>query len=416
MDSAAPSGKPEKAVVGICARCGKVYYDRTYYKDHLARTRLCSPDDKVAKKRERPVPPPYVMEWEAEVPKPILSPAPVKAHSRGKETVHVSVDAATMFQNCVVPADADCVLDPFSNSPHRHDDVVRFAECFGKPPLFALDADPIMKPPTYGNAWIIARPPIGLRRTFEDRSAFELYEGTDLYKCFLASFLQQPTLRGGFLILPLSFFVVGEDVQRSLFLGRYLVTSVHLWQNAAGGEKPLAAIAFERSPTTLTTQTIRFTQFPERKQQVFTLHAADAWEFKVDIMPRSDVWFSRYIEGETLADGAQVLSLLLHTLDSQGSQGRIHIEYKRGYVYPGKKDSRAMSTLVAHGRRFSEAEQLDLATAFNLFLEAERERLWSLFLMAFDERNGHVRQRISFRLAFRILAHLTPARLLLKHA
>jgi hypothetical protein len=223
-------------------------------------------------------------------------------------------------------------------------------------------------------------------------------------------------VRGGFLILPLSFFVVGEDVQKSLFLSRYLVTSVNLWQNAAGREKPLAAIAFERSATMLTRQTIPFTQFPERKQQVFTLSATDAWEFKVDILPRSDVWFSRYVEGETLAEGAQVLSLLLHTLDSQGSQGRIHIEYKRGYVYPGKKDSRALSTLVAHGRRFSEAEQLDLATAFNLFLEAERERLWSLFLMAFDERNAHVRQRISFRLAFRILAHLTPTRPMLEHA
>jgi hypothetical protein len=317
-----------------------------------------------------------------------------------------------MFQTCVVPADADCVVDPFSNSPHRHEDVVRFAESFGKPPSFPLDADPIMKPPTYGNAWIVARPPIGLRRTFEDRSAFELYEGTDLYKCFLASFLQQPTVRGGFLILPLSFFVVGEDAQKSLFMSRYLITSVNLWQNASGREKPLAAIAFERSPTTLTKQTIPFTQFPDRKQQVFTLHAADAWEFKVDILPRSDVWFSRYVEGEELPKDAQVL---IHTLDSQGSQGRIHIEYKRGYVYPGKKDSRALSTLVAHGRRFSEAEQVDLATAFNLFLEAERERLWSLFLMAFDERNGHVRQRISFRLAFRILAHLTPARHLLEY-
>ena len=202
--------KPEKRVrpvIGTCERCGKVYYDRTYYKEHIARKRLCSPDDKPLKKREPHVPPPYVIEWEDKVPGHTIVPLAVKPHSRGKEIVRIYVDPATMFQDCAVPADADCVVDPFSNSPHRHDDVAKFAESFGKPPTFSLDADPIKKPPTYGNAWIIAKPPIGLRRTFEDRSAFEMYEGTDLYKCFLASFLQQPTVRGGFLILPLSFLL-----------------------------------------------------------------------------------------------------------------------------------------------------------------------------------------------------------------
>jgi hypothetical protein len=400
---------PTSSIVGTCQRCGKEFDKKYNYTQHITRKRPCSPSDKVAKKRERPVAPPYVIEWESAIPGTKLAPIAVSAHSKRKETVRAYVDPTTMFQGWTIPTDVDCVVDPFYNSPHRHDDISLYAEGFRKPPSFVLDVDPITNPPPYGNAWIISKPPIGLRRTFEDRTLFDLHKATDMYKCFIASFLQQPTVRGGFLILPLSFFVAGEDVQRSLFMSRYHVKAVHLWPNASGREKPLVAIAFERSAAVLTRQTIPFTQFPERKQQIFTLDAANTWEFKVEVLPRSDVRFTRYVVGDKLPEDAQLLSLTIHTLDSEGSQGRIHIEYKPGYVYPGKIESRAISTLIAHGRRFSEAEQLDLATAFNLFLEAERERLWSLFLMAFDERNGHVRQRISFRLAFKILAHLTPA-------
>jgi len=410
MESSLPSKLP------TCERCGKEFKRKAYYEEHKARKNPCVPGEIMTKKRERPVAPPYVIEWEAEIPSNTLVPPTIKSFSRKEEVIRIHIDPATTFQGWTIPSDADIVVDPFSNSPHKNSELSDYVATFGKPPSFVLDADPIKNPPTYGNAWIIAKPPTGLRRTFEDRSAFEMYESTDLYKCFLASFLRQPPVRGGWLILPLSFFVVGEDAEKSLLLSKYLITAVHLWSNTTGGEKPLVAIAFERSATAITKQTIPFTQFPDRKQQVFVLEATSKWEFKPHVLPRNDVWFTRYIEGESLPEGSQLLSLTIHTLDSEGSQGRIHIEYKPGYVYPGKKDSRAISTLVAHGRHFSESEQLDLGTAFNLFLEGERERLWSLFLMAYDERNGHVRQRISFRLAFKILAHLTPARPMLEHA
>jgi len=394
-----------------CARCFKEFIRKASYEEHLSRKNPCYPGEKAPKKRDAPVAPPYVIEWAANIPGITLSPATVKPITKKQEVIRVQIDAATLFQGWTIPSDAECVVDPFMNSPHT--ELSDFVLSFRKPAPFVPQEDPIKNPPLYGNAWIIAKPPIGLRRTFEDRSTFEMYGATDLYKCFMASFLQQAPVRGGWLVLPLSFFVVGEDTQKSIFLSKYLVTAVHLWSNTSGGEKPLVAIAFERSASVFTRQTIPFTQFPDRKQQVFVLEAASKWEFKPNLLHRNDVWFTRFIEGQALPEGSQLLSLTLHTLDSEGSQGRIHIEYKPGYVYPGKAESRAISTLVVHGRRFSDAEQIELATAFNLFLEAERERLWSLFLMAYDERNGHARHRLSFRLAFKILAHLTPERRML---
>jgi hypothetical protein len=411
MDPKPPS---KSSFSTTCARCGKEFTNKFYYEQHMARKNPCRPGTKAIKKREPPVAPPYVIEWAADIPSATKTPISIKSVAKRPEVVRVHVDFETMFQGWTIPSDATTVVDPFVNSPHKNTELSEFVSAFKKPARLVLDADPITNPPLYGNAWIIAKPPIGLRRTFEDQSVFDLYKASDLYKCFLASFLQQAPIRGGWIILPLSFFVVGEDLQRSVFLSKYLITAVNLWPNTSGREKPLVAIAFERSATVLTRQTIPFTQFPERKQQVFVLEAVHKWEFKPNVLPRSDVWFTRYVAGQTLPEGAQVLSLTIHTLDSEGSQGRIHIEYKPGYVYPGKVESRAVSTLIAHGRGFSDAEQIELATAFNLFLEAERERLWSLFLMAYDERNGHARHRLSFRLAFKILAHLTPERRMLE--
>ena len=168
------------------------------------------------------------------------------------------------------------------------------------------------------------------------------------------------------------------------------------------------AFAFEASDTALETQHIEWVVLPSGTRKTFLLSSSNDWIVGGDVytlpVPKG-VRVRRYVVGMTLREQELLTSMTLHALDSGTQEGRIHLAYKKDYVYPAKESSRTYATLCLSGKTLSEKEQEALCHAFNAFLEQKRSETWSLFLPQYRESKEYARKRIPFELAYRILLH-----------
>lgn len=320
------------------------------------------------------------------------------------------------------PPDARCIVEPFAGQG----DLLKWLETGGfSLPVEAYDIDPkkphivkrdtLRNPPDYSNAWILTNPPYLARNKTEEKDLFDLYETNDLYKCFLKSLTQQTVpARGGILIIPAGFFFSPRALDlecRDAFLSRYRILGIRYFEETVFPDTTttVVAFAFERSDEILTSQTIEWTFLPSGLKQTFKLEAQHSWIVGGEIysLPNpSGLSIRRHVEGVPIQKGEQLLSLTLNALDSGTEEGRISLDYKKGYVYPALHTSRTYATLVLKGTVLSEENQISLAKKFNTFLEKKREETKSLFLPQYRESKEYARKRIPFELAYRIILHL----------
>jgi hypothetical protein len=318
---------------------------------------------------------------------------------------------------------AQRIVEPFAGKG----DLLEWLKTKGSTlPVEAYDIDPkapgivsrdtLMNPPDYNQAWILTNPPYLARNKSSEKALFDAYNTNDLYKCFIHS-VAQADVAGGILIIPAGFFLSPRDLDvrcRSAFLSRYRLIKVKYFEEQVFPETGTTVVAFQfvKAAATLTEQTVEWVSRPTGAVKQFTLKASDGWIIGGDIyrLPPAVGWnVRRYVEGQALRTGEQLTNMTLHALDSGTQAGRIHLEYKEGYVYPAKDCSRTFATLCVEGGVLSPDQQKQLCVRFNTLLETARAETWSLFLPQYRESKEYARKRIPFELAYTIVLHCLQA-------
>ena len=311
------------------------------------------------------------------------------------------------------------VVEPFAGKG----DLVDWVQQFSPTSIELYDIDPkrhdivqrdtLNHPPEYTDKWIITNPPYLARNKCHEKDVFDLYDTNDLYKCFITSLTRQEPCAGGILIIPAGFFLSPRDIDvrcRHEFLSRYRLIRVNYFEETVFPDTTTTVVAFSFVKShLLTEQLVEWVSFPSKEKRVFTMSQTNDWIIGGDIykLPKTNaIKVRRHVEGQTLKQGEQLTSMTLSALDSGTQEGRIKIEYKKGYVYPAKDCSRTYATLCISGRILSEQEQQRLCVDFNNLIEKKRHETWSLFLPQFRESKEYARKRIPFELAYLIVNHL----------
>jgi hypothetical protein len=335
-----------------------------------------------------------------------------KKSSRGQ---FFTVNSKYVLQGLTLPQNsqtARCVIEPFAGKG----DLLSWLEENGNQlPVEAYDIEPqragiqqrdtLANPPDYSNAYVITNPPFLARNRSVCKRLFDQWDTDDLFKCFLLSLCRDPAgVLAGIIVLPAQFFSSMDPRCRHAFLSTFKVTRVNYFQQTVfpDATTTVVAIMFARSMVPLTEQSMLWVCFPKNERRTFHVTAADGWIIGGNLwsLPVSKLKVSRYVKGSV----SKLTSMTLRAIDSGKLDGRIRLEFKKGYVSPA--GSRAYATLCVRKRLLTEDEQRRLCEAFNQWVEQKRTETCSLFLSQFRESKEYARKRIPFKLAYKIVAHV----------
>jgi hypothetical protein len=349
-------------------------------------------------------------------------PLPIKENKKTRGQFYTVNNSYILDGLSGPPPATRCVIEPFAGKGDLLDWVEKKGVVL---PIEAYDIEPkkegiilrdtLNNPPDYTDSWIITNPPYLARNKCDKKEIFDKYNTNDLYKCFITSITQQSSqCAGGIFIIPAGFFLSPRDLDvccRNAFLSKYKLLMVKYFEETVFPDTTTTVVAFsfEKSPVLLTEQTVEWISMPSGEKRSFTMSAENDWIIGGDIYKLSvpsHIKVRRHVEGQHLKDGEQITSMTLCALDSGMQDGRIHLEYKKGYIYPAKDSSRTYATLCIQGRILSDEEQQTICSQFNDFVEKKRGETWSLFLPQFRESKEYARKRIPFELAYTIVLHL----------
>jgi hypothetical protein len=337
-----------------------------------------------------------------------------------------TTNASYILDGFTIPLnDIRCIIEPFAGKG----DLLKWIyensadtkiEAFDIMPKHkdVLKQDTLLQPPNYQNGWIITNPPYLARNKSKDKTLYDLYYTNDLYKCFIKSVVKQNNCKGGIFIIPAGFFFSHRDIDiscRNEFMTKFKIKKIKYFEEKVFDDTSttIVAFAFEKAEIEQSVQNVEWIRMPSKETKVFTMSAENDWIIGGDIykLPTAkDVIVRRHVENKKLKDGEQQTFITLNALDSGKQNGRISLTYTKDVIYPAKECSRTYATLRIFGKTLSEAEQIQLCSDFNTFLEKKRYETWSLFLPQFRESKEYARKRIPFDLAYNIILYLIEQR------
>jgi len=338
-----------------------------------------------------------------------------------KKGKHEKGQFYTLQHSCIlkgfcIPETVQRIVEPFAGQG----DLIEWIRSQNTTvPIEAYDIDPktcsdciiqvrdtLLNPPDYAGAYVITNPPYLARNKASDKSAFDKYGTNDLYKCFLSTL--QGSM-GGILILPVGFFLSVRPLDeqcRHLFLSRYRIDKLCFFEKPVFSDTTSAIVSFQytKSDEALDEQTFEWI-FDHMERRTFTIRSDQGWMVGgeiYNIVEPAGIRVRRHVVGLALDPGEQQTFITLRALDTGGIEGRIGLEYREGYIYPGIHSARTHATLRVRGiRELNEEDQKQVVRRFNEWIEEKREQWKSLFLPHYREYD---RKRMPFDLAYRIVA------------
>jgi hypothetical protein len=316
------------------------------------------------------------------------------------------------------------IIEPFAGKGDLLQWINKFGDSIHHLPIEKYDIEPkeesIIKrdtlkvPPSYKNSLIITNPPYLAKNKSREKQIYNIYNTNDLYKCFLLSICQNDNIcEGGIIIIPAGFFFSPRTIDkecRNQFLSTYQILKVRYFEEQVFNDTTTTVVAFsfQKSPTKLIQQSIEWVLMPHKESKTFLIEKKYGWIIGGDIylLPQTPkLRIFRYVENHNIETSA-ITHLTLVALDSGKKEGRIQLQFKENYKYPGKDTSRSYATLCIEGKECSIEEQKKIAHYFNEFIEKKRKETWSLFLPQFRESKEYARKRIPFDLAYRIVSYI----------
>ena len=361
----------------------------------------------------------FVQEWgtpAALAPVKKFRNKPAPSFSKLAARPDVVLPYSKLFHGFTHPPDAKRLIDPFPTA-----DSLTYVRSLSLDrsldrslcSLSLTKAHALETIPVYEDAWIVTCVPHGISTTPEGIALLKKFNETDFYKCFMLSVLQQ-SCAGGWLVLPLSFFLgLNDTALRHTFLTQYTVTAVNYFEEPLLREDPCCymSICFHKSAEDLTRQIIPWTLRGETR--LFPVSAEHNWILCADIYQlakRPEINVKRFFTRSPVSADTQVTCLVLHAIDNFKVGGRISVKYD-AYKQYGSTTSKNIATLVVKGCVLTVTEQQEIAEEFTLLLEQYRVERWSLFLSPMEEKESQSRRRIPFKTAFALLEHIVSKKI-----
>ena len=259
--------------------------------------------------------------------------------------------------------------------------------------------DSLINPPSYTNKLVITNPPFLARNKNKDKTIYDLYNVSDLYKAAIKSIL---TCSGGILIIPLNFFCDEDDDIRDLFFERFEVIKLNIFEETVFDDTSYTICSFSFKVRGDKYQDgIDCEFFPSGVIKRFEVKSSTGWRIGSDFL--EIIKNTKNIGIKRLRDGGVPNSnLYLRAIDTGGEDGRISLIINNNHHY-GKETDRSFATLVMD----KEYDEEFICYEFNRILEFYREKYNSMFLTNFRNSTSlYSRKRISFDVAYKLISYI----------
>ena len=306
------------------------------------------------------------------------------------------------------------VVEPFAGTG----ELVEYTrKNFGPASIETYDIDPkypgvvkrdtLKNPPELSGKFVITNPPYLARNKNSDKSVYEMYGENDLYKCFIR-ILVKNTCTGGILILPLNFWCSTRKSDRNLrklFISTYDILRVNVFEEQVFSDTSYSVCAFSFIKKVSENRAIPFYIFPSGRM-------IDIYLYTPECMIGGDVYHcpdnlvhsvKRWVLGDDIDNPNTNISLC--ALDDGTSTGKRICLYLSDTPYRGKHTDRTKATMIINPQ-ISKEKQEWLVSAFNHYIEEQRQKYHSLFLCNYRESKEYARKRISFDLVYTIIQRL----------
>jgi hypothetical protein len=262
------------------------------------------------------------------------------------------------------------------------------------PKINAITRDSLLNPPSYKDRYVITNPPYLASNKTKNKAPFDKWETTDLYKCFIKSFISGDAA-GGIMIVPVNFLSDRDAKLRKLFFEKYKILKLNIFEERVFDDTDytVCSIQFCKGG-----DNGRFTAnlFPSGEQLFLELNDNNGWRLAGELFSpvKSKYKITRLKIGQKPST-----KLLLRAIDTGTENGRICLIPEQEPFY-GKDSDRTFCTISTN----IPFDENIVSSRFNEFLEKERTKYHSLFLTNYrNSTKLYARKRIGFNLAFNII-------------
>lgn len=326
-----------------------------------------------------------------------------------------------ILQNIKIPDNIQNIIEPFTGNG----DLLEFIknhnknyniECYDIEPKkdFIIKQDTLLNPPDYSNKFIITNPPYLARNKSLNKIIYDKFNSNDLYKCFILSIINNPSL-GGIIIIPLNFWssIRKSDIQlRKKFLSLYFVSSVNVFEETVFNDTSYTICSFlfllNNNNNNNNDTEIKFNIYPSKN--ILSIKLNDSNNF--------------IIGGElynlTLSDKFNICRLTSKNLHQKNTNLLVKcidddinnlinlsvVDDNDIYIdNTPNQTARTYATLIITPE-INIDKQKKLSEKFNKILNKYRKKYNSLFLTNYRESNTIARKRISFDLVYSLVKYI----------
>lgn len=266
-----------------------------------------------------------------------------------------------------------------------------------------IKRDTLLDPLDYTNKLVVTNPPFLARNKNKDKTVYDRYEVSDLYKAAIKSIM---SCSGGILIIPLNFFCDEDDKIRDLFFNRFDIIRLNIFEETVFDDTTytICSFSFKLKDINNDYDTIECCFFPKMDIKYFDLKKSSGWRMGsdfLDIINNTDNIGIRRLR----IGGVPNSNLYLRAIDTGTNDGRIALTIKEDHFY-GKESDRSFATLIMD-KKYSREQEIKICNEFNRVLELNRDVYNSMFLTNFrNSTSSYARKRISFDVAYKLISYV----------
>jgi len=296
-----------------------------------------------------------------------------------------------------IPSGAS-IVEPFAGKG----DLIRWAnkptEAYDIEPVAqAVRRDTLLEPPDYEGKFVLTNPPYLASNKTKDQAAHKKWNQSDLYKCFIKSFIDGGA-SGGIIIVPLNFFSDRGTTLRKEFFTRYHVEKMNIFEEQVFDDTDYTVCSIQFNSGRQTSPIVA-SVFPSKKIVNINLSDETGWRIAGHLFEKveSDYEIKRLIENRGQLPSSR---LMLRATDGGSMENRIKLIPNQEPFF-GKISDRTRATITTNIPIDNEEY---VAEQFNKQIEELRNEYHSLFLTNYRMSSKlYARKRISYTLAFNMI-------------
>jgi len=330
-----------------------------------------------------------------------------------------------ILQNFYIPNDITNIIEPFAGRGDllnfiKETDLSKYnIECYDIEPQkdFIIKRDTLLDPPSYVNKFIITNPPFLARNKSTNKTLFDKYGVSDLYKCFLKEITMNSINNacGGIIILPLNFWSsiqLNDILLRHNFLKKYKIIHLNIFQEKVFSDTAytICSFQFELKKENLDEiNNIKITIFPNGINTNFVFNELNNYTYGGEIYNLKKTDHYRIVRLTSKNKYFKNNNILIKCIDDD-QDNRINLSIvsdEKVYIDETPNlSARSYASIVITPEINNEKQKL-VVEKFNKILNEYREKYYSLFMTNYREsKNNFARKRITFDFAYTLIHHV----------